>query len=103
MRSARKTKSGASAATLCDMQPGESLRVGSVLQNVDPSVRRRLESLGFREGEEVTCLRRAPMGCPILFRVCGADICLRKEQARSVLVGDSAADRPQPHLVQLES
>ncbi|WP_165860349.1 FeoA family protein [Kocuria tytonicola] len=74
--------------TLCDVKPGEIACIALVEDALDPVVRRRLGALGFREGEQVTCLRRAPMGSPILFRVCGAEVCLRKEQARSVRIGE---------------
>lgn len=103
MRSARKTAVAATGTTLCDMKPGDSQRVDSVLQAADPAVRRRLEALGFRPDEEVTCVRRAPMGCPILFRVCGADICLRKEQARMITVAGSAAASDRPELARSAS
>ena len=81
-----------SPVTLCDVRPGEDACIALVEDALDPVVRRRLGALGFREGEQVTCLRRAPMGSPILFRVCGAEVCLRKEQAKSVRIGGQSAE-----------
>ena len=103
MRSTRNTTAAAVGTTLCDMKPGESERVVTVQQAADPTVGRRLEALGFRPDEEVMCIRRAPMGCPILFRVCGADICLRKEHARMITVAAPATAGEHPDIASLAS
>ena len=92
MKLTRRSTEAPSAETLCDVQPGQDVCIDAVEDALDPVVRRRLGALGFRPGEQVTCLRRAPMGCPILFRVCGAEVCLRKEQARSVRIGGQSAE-----------
>ncbi|RKQ35404.1 FeoA family protein [Kocuria tytonis] len=92
MKRSKRESSAPSCATLCDVKPGEDACITLVEGALDPVVRRRLGALGFREGEQVTCLRRAPMGSPILFRVCGAEVCLRKEQARSVRVAEQTPE-----------
>ena len=92
MKRMRQGADAPSPVTLCDVRPGEDACIALVEDALDPVVRRRLGALGFREGEQVTCLRRAPMGSPILFRVCGAEVCLRKEQARSVRIGGQSAE-----------
>lgn len=88
MKRSKQRAAAPSPVTLCDVKPGENACIALVEDALDPVVRRRLGALGFREGEQVTCLRRAPMGSPILFRVCGAEVCLRTEQARSVRIGE---------------
>ena len=95
MKRSRRNASTVSPATLCDVEPGDAACIAHLTDDLDPVLRRRLGALGFREGEQVTCLRRAPLGCPILFRVCGAEVCLRKEQARAVQLGlEPAASLP---------
>ena len=52
----------------------------------DDVVSRRLCDLGFAPGESVVRLRRAPLGGPVMFRVGGVEIVLRKAEARRILV-----------------
>ncbi|HHT14167.1 MAG TPA: ferrous iron transport protein A [Propionibacterium sp.] len=52
----------------------------------DDVVARRLFDLGFTPGESVVRLRHAPLGDPLMFRVGGVEIVLRKAQARRILV-----------------
>ena len=92
MKRNQRGSSTSPCATLCDVKPGEDACIALLEDSLDPVVRRRLGALGFREGEQVTCLRRAPMGSPILFRVCGAEVCLRTDQARAVRIGEVAAE-----------
>lgn len=46
----------------------------------------RLQDLGFRPGEEVEFVRKAPMGDPVVFRVCDYEMCLRRREARLINV-----------------
>lgn len=70
----------------------DSLPVGEeatiVAFDTDDVVARRLFDLGFTPGETVTHLRRAPLGDPLMFRVGGTEIVLRRAQARRILVGE---------------
>jgi ferrous iron transport protein A len=43
--------------------------------------------LGFVPGAQVVAVRRAPGGDPSVFRVDGAEIALRRDTARHLLVG----------------
>lgn len=52
----------------------------------DADVRRRLLEMGLCGGVTIECVRRAPMGDPIEFRVRGYLLSLRGEQARHVTV-----------------
>lgn len=68
----------------------DTLPVGEVHTLVgfdhDDAVARRLFDLGFTPGEEVVRLRHAPLGDPLMFRVAGVEIVLRRAQARRILV-----------------
>ncbi|WP_421736000.1 FeoA family protein [Cellulomonas sp.] len=51
-----------------------------------PATRARLRDLGFRAGCEVVCVRRAPWGSPVLFRVGESDLCLRRDLSSLVVI-----------------
>lgn len=46
----------------------------------------RMRQLGFAEGHEVEFVRRAPLGSPVVVRVCDAQICLRRAQSNLITV-----------------
>lgn len=48
--------------------------------------RRRLLSLGVTRGVEITILRLAPLGCPVLIEVRGTALTLRKEEAADLVL-----------------
>jgi ferrous iron transport protein A len=50
----------------------------------DDALARRLGDLGLWPGTEVEVLTRAPFGDPILFRLRGYRLALRREEARRV-------------------
>lgn len=54
--------------------------------DTDDVVARRLFDLGFTPGEHVERLRQAPLGGPLMFRVGGVEIVLRRAEARRILV-----------------
>ena len=75
--------------TLSDLKPGDRARIESI-DTRDPAVQ-RLMVLGLVEGAEVTFLRGSLGGDPLEFRIYGAAISLRREQARSFEVAPMAA------------
>lgn len=75
---------GTPTRSLDALAAGESSTV--VGFDADDVVVRRLFDLGFVPGVEVLRLRRAPLGDPIMFRVGGSEIVLRKAQAKMVQV-----------------
>ncbi|MBF0808060.1 ferrous iron transport protein A [Rothia nasimurium] len=77
----------AAGSTLASAHPQQIFTVEGFCDSADPTVIQRLHDLGFRVGSEIKCLRRAPLGSPLMFRVCDTDICLRKQQAALVKVG----------------
>ena len=46
----------------------------------------RMQDLGLRVGESIEFIRRAPLGDPLVFRVCDYELCLRKRDAKLVQV-----------------
>ena len=57
----------------------EGVRGSSALRN-------RLRELGLVRGQEIFCLRKAPMGSPAAYAVRGSVIAIRKEDAGTVEV-----------------
>lgn len=81
----------ATAQTLAgDCRPLDGLRAGEAATiaafDADDVVARRLFDLGFMPGEPVVRLRQAPLGDPLMFRVGGVEIVLRRAEARRILV-----------------
>jgi ferrous iron transport protein A len=72
------------AFTLADLPPGES----GVLAELDLSADEagRLMELGFLPGARVRAVRAAPGGDPRVFHVDGAEVALRRETARFLIL-----------------
>ena len=66
-------------ATLRELREGERGIIESIELSGDAG--RRLMELGFLPGSTVTAARSAPSGDPLVFRVDGAEIALRRETA----------------------
>ena len=74
--------------TLNELRPGESARVrGPFAGPTAGNIVSRLMDLGFTRGARVRCLFAAPSGEPRAYRVRGAAIALRREDAGLVCVG----------------
>lgn len=83
--------------TLDQAPIGHTVRVASVVG--DDAVARRLADLGIRAGITVECLRRAPLGDPSVFELCGYQLCLRRtESARVRVVGIEPLDASPPRV-----
>jgi ferrous iron transport protein A len=76
----------ASAVRLADLRPGTTGRVIDIDPSVSPSTARRLFDLGFVPGGEVTVLRKAPLGDPVVFQVAQYEVALRTAQAAGIRV-----------------
>ncbi len=70
--------------TLADLQPGETAEVVAV-HSQGPE-RRRLLDLGIVPGTRVTAELRSPLSDPVAYRVRGALIALRRNQAEQIEV-----------------
>jgi ferrous iron transport protein A len=75
---------GAAAMTLADLDRGKRAIVLGYSDVVEPSTARRLFDLGLAPGVEVTMIRRAPLGDPVIFGVGDYEIALRGVQARCI-------------------
>jgi ferrous iron transport protein A len=73
-----------SATTLDLLALGESAIVASV--DAASALAERLEDLGFVPGTQVTARRRAPLGDPRVYELCGSQLCLRATEARAIRV-----------------
>lgn len=80
------SEAGQVDSTLADLKPGRRARIVDVRDDLAPAAARRLFDLGFTPGADVTVVRRAPMADPIVFRVAGCELALRRVQARCVRV-----------------
>lgn len=55
-------------------------------EKLDSHVARRLFDIGFVPGAEVEFLRQAPLRDPVMFRVAGTEIVLRRREAEQILI-----------------
>ncbi|MDP2955648.1 MAG: metal-dependent transcriptional regulator [Longimicrobiales bacterium] len=77
--------------SLADLAPGEAARVVTISSVCQGIQRRRLLDLGVVRGTEITAEFRGAAGDPVAYRIRGALVALRREQASWVLV-----ERPRP-------
>jgi DtxR family Mn-dependent transcriptional regulator len=80
------TLPGEAAETLADLADGEGGRVLGILVGLQGPQRRRLLDLGFVPGTVVEAELIGASGDPVGYRVRGALIALRKDQARWVQI-----------------
>ena len=67
--------------TLNALRPGEMARVRGLLPDDGRNIVFRLLDLGFTRGARVRCLFAAPSGEPRAYRIRGAVVALRSEDA----------------------
>ena len=56
----------------------------------DDPITRRLNDLGIRKGVQIEVIRRAPLGDPTVFELCGYQLCLRRTESARVRVSPLA-------------
>jgi ferrous iron transport protein A len=56
------------------------------IESLDVDLKRRLLEMGLCNGTQVECIRRAPLGDPIEYKLRGYNLSLRGEQAKLVQV-----------------
>jgi ferrous iron transport protein A len=71
---------------LADFTPGCRVTITGLAVDAPPATVRRLQDLGFTAGTTVEVLRRAPLRDPVLYRLRGYDVGLRRAQAAHVVV-----------------
>jgi DtxR family Mn-dependent transcriptional regulator len=84
--------SGEGTETLADLGDGEGARVLGILAGLQGPQRRRLLDLGLVPGTFVEAELTSAAGDPVAYRVRGALIALRKDQARWVQVDRAVAE-----------
>jgi len=75
-----------SADSLADLEPGEAARVVAISSACQGTQRRRLLDLGVVRGTEITAEFASAAGDPMAYRIRGALVALRREQASWILV-----------------
>lgn len=75
--------------TLASLEPGQSAEVRRLASSCRGLERERLLDLGLVPGTSVTAQMRGPLGDPVAYRVRGATVALRREQAERVLLTES--------------
>ncbi len=81
--------------TLDQIRSGEIVRVIDVVG--DDLVSRRLNDLGIRKGARIEMIRRAPLGDPTLFELCGYQLCLRRSESSRVQVSSESVALDSTH------
>ena len=74
--------------TLDQLQPGESAVVTQLAST--GLNRRRMMDLGILPGTQIKIEMKSPLGDPVAYRVRGAVIALRREQAREIFIAPEA-------------
>jgi DtxR family Mn-dependent transcriptional regulator len=82
--------------TLADLEPGSAARVVGLSPACQGSQRRRLLDLGVVRGTEIEAVLRSAAGDPIAYRIRGALIALRREQAHWIRIDQGGASAPTP-------
>jgi DtxR family Mn-dependent transcriptional regulator len=88
----RGERADAPVATLLDLVPGRVARVTGISPACQGSQRRRLLDLGVVRGTQIEAALRSAAGDPVAYRIRGALIALRREQAEWIRV--EILDRP---------
>ncbi len=86
------TTADAAVRSLADLRPGSGTTVVSLSPACQGSQRRRLLDLGVVRGTRIDALFRSAAGDPIAYRIRGAVIALRREQAEWIRIGEDVGD-----------
>ena len=70
--------------TLKEVKVGEDAVVKRL--HGEGATKRRIMDMGITKGTAVHVRKVAPLGDPIEFKIKGYDVCLRKEEAKNIIV-----------------
>lgn len=70
--------------SLDQLEESHSACIEGYGDDIIPDFKRRLQDLGFSQGENVTCLKKAPFGGPNVYKVGGAVFSLDRKLAKQV-------------------
>lgn len=85
-----KPPASLSPRRLADLAPGQTALISELA--LPPAVAEPLMDLGLVAGSQVLAVRRAPGGDPIIYRVDGAEIALRRETTCHISILRSEID-----------
>ena len=69
---------------LSELKSGETGKIKTIEAN--PSLRQRLLEMGFTPGTEVEVEQFAPLADPVIFKILGYHISLRKTEAATIIL-----------------
>lgn len=72
-----------------NMESLDQLKIGQtaiVREFSDEVLSTKLIEMGCLPGETISISKTAPLGCPIAINISGYELCLRKNEAASVLI-----------------
>ena len=78
---------------LTDLKRGDRATICSYATQPDSAISRRLFDLGFVAGATIELIRKAPLGDPLMVRIAGADMLLRRQEARQIRVARLDAEK----------
>ena len=78
--------SSCAGSPLCELKPGQSGRVASLSPRLRGAERRRMMDLGILPGTVILAEMTSPAGDPTAYRIRGALVALRREQAGYICV-----------------
>lgn len=70
--------------TLCDLSIGEEATIHSIIAPLP--IKQRFMDMGLVKGSTLTIEKLAPMGNPIQVSLKGYSLCIRKEDAKYILI-----------------
>ena len=71
-------------ATLADVAVGDSCVI--IACDLPPRLKSRFAEMGLTPETFVTVIRVAPLGCPMVIRARGYELCVRQDTARNFVV-----------------
>jgi ferrous iron transport protein A len=77
-----------SVVVLAQLPRGRRATILCTVPQATSAVANRLRQLGFRAMAQVDVIRRAPLGDPTIYRVQDTELCLRRREARLIVVAE---------------
>ena len=90
----RSIANNAVVVPLSSLPTGQSATIEDIATDCADHISHRLRMLGFGRGREITKVRQAPFGGPMVFHVCDVQMCLRRAPADMIMV--RPIPQPQP-------
>ena len=71
---------------LNELKPGEEGTIVSYGDEGSAELKRHLLGMGFVKGSKIKLEKSAPLGDPLEFQVKGYSVCLRKNEAKNIVI-----------------